>query len=148
MNWYQIKVAPLYAINDNGEIININTQKILTHNSTTVRDGKRRVTIYVKTLVNGKYKTTKQVYTIDELKQYIGNKECLIDINKNDPKIYLADVVLNKGESPKKYIVIINEYGVLCINKELFVISFDHTSEIEHIKIIKEYKSYESISNI
>lgn len=45
-------------------------------------------------------------------------------------KIYRAYASINKGGKPQEYISIENESGVLLIDKELFVISFDNEKEI------------------
>lgn len=45
-------------------------------------------------------------------------------------KIYKAYASINKGGKPQEYISIENEFGVLLIDKELFVISFKDEKEI------------------
>jgi len=44
--------------------------------------------------------------------------------------IYKAYAAINKNAKPQEYISIENEFGVLLINKELFVISFNNEEEI------------------
>lgn len=51
-------------------------------------------------------------------------------------EIYLAEVTLNEGYPAEKMIVIENEDSCLCINKELYSISFDKVLE-DDIKIKK-----------
>lgn len=45
-------------------------------------------------------------------------------------KIYKAYASINKGSEPQEYISIENEFGVLLVDKELFVISFKDEKEI------------------
>lgn len=45
-------------------------------------------------------------------------------------KIYDAYASINKGGEPQEYISIENEFGVLLIDEELFVISFKDEKEI------------------
>lgn len=45
-------------------------------------------------------------------------------------KIYKAYASINKGGKPQEYISIENEFGVLLVDKELFVISFKDEKEI------------------
>lgn len=40
-------------------------------------------------------------------------------------KVYKAKAAINDGETPKEYIAIENENGVLLVNHGLFVISFE-----------------------
>lgn len=45
-------------------------------------------------------------------------------------KIYKAYASISKGSKPQEYISIENEFGVLLVDKELFVISFKDEKEI------------------
>lgn len=45
-------------------------------------------------------------------------------------KIYKAYASISKGGKPQEYISIENEFGVLLVDKELFVISFKDEKEI------------------
>lgn len=61
-----------------------------------------------------------------------------------ETNIYIANVILNKGQSPKEMLVIENnKHGLLLIDDELFTISFPSMNDaimqgvkIEYIKVI------------
>lgn len=80
MNWYRISPCPNYAINEEGQIMNITTKKILNHNSTTTaKDGLKRVTLYYRAFVFNSFRSVKKVFVVNKLKEYI-KKENLIKI--------------------------------------------------------------------
>lgn len=53
-------------------------------------------------------------------------------------KISLASIALNKGQEPEDMFLIENDFGVLIVQKDLFVISFEFPSDIYYCKVKKE----------
>lgn len=52
-----------------------------------------------------------------------------MDTSEIKVEIYLAEVTLNEGYPAEKMIVVENEDSYLCINKKLYVASFDKVLE-------------------
>lgn len=73
MNWYIINPCPNYAISEDGvNVKNINTNQILTHNTSSyAKDGLRRVTLWRRMVYHNKVRSAPKVYTVLSLKQFI-----------------------------------------------------------------------------